>query len=114
MCWQALREAFAPTKTSLQASHDDGDGVEASTSRQAPGIEWSWEKRQAAVAAACLVTTRDHLEGRTEALQAAFDHAAAIMRLTLAHKDAKNSMAQRAFSTYRNCPDPCREHRKRC
>eukprot|EP00892_Ulva_mutabilis_P001643 jgi/Ulvmu1/1147/UM107_0021.1 len=104
MCWQALREAFATSVGASTASNEDGDGAQASTSRQAAGAaaEWSWEKRHGSVSAACLVTTREHLEGRPEALQSAFDHSTAIMRLTLAHKDAKNPIAQRIASLIRD------------
>lgn len=108
MCWQALREAFA-TPTSATSS-GDGDGTEASTSRQAAPA-WNWQKRQAAVDAACAVTTRDHLEGRPEAIQAAFNHSAAIMRLTLSHKDSKSPVAHRVLPLPSNGPvhaeSPC-------
>lgn len=70
------------------------DGGEAGKSRNAPSQEWSWEKRNLAVQAACSVTTKDVLEGRPEALQTSFEHAAAVMRLTLAHKDSKAAAAQ--------------------
>ena len=94
LCWQALRECFASSKITAAGACENSDGAEASTSRQASGPEWSWDRRQAAVQAACVVTNRDFLEGRPEALQSAFDHAAAVMRLTLGHKDGKTSAAQ--------------------
>lgn len=93
MCWQVLRETFTIMKTT-SAGGDDADGADAGTSRQASALEWSWDKRKSAVSAACLVTIRDFLEGRPEALQSAFDHSAAILRITLGHKDSRTPAAQ--------------------
>jgi hypothetical protein len=94
LCWQALRDTMVSSSSKkLPNSGEDDDDAE-NADDAVPSF--SWEHMRSAVAAARHSCQRELLEGRTEALESAFEHCAAIMRLALGHKDSKTAAARGA------------------
>lgn len=92
LCWQALRDNFLSARRPAAAADDGEDGEPA----EEPAV-FSWPQMQEMLAAARSVCTSQLLEGRTEAIDTAFEQCAAVMRMSLAHKEGKTPRAKGVF-----------------
>lgn len=91
LSWQALRDNFLSGKR-LPAADEDEDGEPA----EEPAA-FMWPQMQEMLSAALPVCNSKLLEGRTEAIDTAFEQCAAVMRMALAHKEGKTPNAKGVY-----------------
>jgi hypothetical protein len=97
LCWQALRDNFLTARRPL-AADDDEDGEPD----EQPSV-FSWEPMQEMLTAALSVCNGSLLEGRTEAIETAFEQCSAVMRMSLAHKEGKTPRAKGVLQSVASC-----------